>query len=158
MRDPAPIRIDLPTADDTVALARRLAPELRAGDAVLLSGSLGSGKTHFARALIQKRLEDAGQWEDVPSPTYTLVQTYDDGSCDIWHADLYRLSDPAEAVELGLDDAFRTAITLVEWPDRLGDLAPETALRLAFENKGDGRAVTAEWPDPRRALLQGAHV
>ena len=122
----------------------------------MLTGSLGAGKTHFARALIQKLLADSGVWEDVPSPTYTLVQTYDTGTSEIWHADLYRLSDPNEIIELGLDDAFDTAITLIEWPDRLGDLAPKDALRITLKIDGDARALTATWDDPRLSLLAAA--
>ena len=91
---------------------------LRAGDCVLLEGPIGAGKTHFCRALIRARL---GREEDVPSPTFTLVQTYD-ADVEIWHADLYRLSHPDEALELGLEDAFASAICLVEWPERLGEL------------------------------------
>ncbi|MBM9596256.1 tRNA (adenosine(37)-N6)-threonylcarbamoyltransferase complex ATPase subunit type 1 TsaE [Roseitranquillus sediminis] len=121
--------LHLSDADASAALARRLAPELRPGDVLLLGGEIGAGKTHFARALIRARL---GRDEDVPSPTYTLVQTYDDGRAEIWHADLYRLSGPDEAFELGLDEAFATAICLVEWPDRLGTHVPADALRLDF--------------------------
>src|SRR6056297_4111622 len=122
-----PLTLSSPQA--TAALAARIAPLLRPGDTLLLSGPIGAGKTAFARALIQARL---GRAEDVPSPTFTLVQTYDDGICEIWHADLYRLTVPEDAVELGLEQAFAEAICLVEWPDRLGDLRPEGALALDF--------------------------
>jgi len=122
------------------ALGRAFAPRLGPGDTILLDGPLGAGKTHFARALIQARLAAAGRMEDVPSPSFTLVQTYDDDTAEIWHADLYRLHGPDETLELGLDDAFETAICLVEWPDRLGDLAPATALTLRFEIVRDGAA------------------
>ena len=118
----------LPSETDTDALAQRIAPILRAGDVLLLEGDIGAGKTAFSRALIRARL---GYEEDVPSPTFTLVQTYED-DVDIWHCDLYRLTSPDEAIELGLDEAFEEAICLIEWPDRLGDLCPETALRLHF--------------------------
>ena len=87
----------------TAAFARALAPELGAGDTLLLDGPVGAGKSHFARALIRARLQNPA--EDVPSPTFTLVQTYE-GSPPIWHADLYRLTDAAEIDELGL-----TAVT-----------------------------------------------
>ncbi len=115
---------------ETQALAVQLAPRLSPGDVLLLEGPIGAGKTHFARSLIQSLLPIA---EDVPSPTFTLVQVYDGPVSEIWHADLYRLSAPDEVVELGLTDAFEDAICLVEWPDRLAELAPENALTLQFE-------------------------
>ena len=148
-----PLQLKLPGPDDTAAVAVRLAPHLRPGDCILLTGTLGTGKTHFARALIQKRLSDSELWEDVPSPTYTLVQTYDDRKSEIWHADLYRLTDPNEIIELGLDEAFDTAITLIEWPDRLGSLTPKGALQITLAMDGDARTLTATWDDPRLSLL-----
>ncbi|MFV2001800.1 MAG: tRNA (adenosine(37)-N6)-threonylcarbamoyltransferase complex ATPase subunit type 1 TsaE [Paracoccaceae bacterium] len=117
----------------TAMLGARIAPLLRAGDTILLDGGIGAGKTHFARALIQARLGAAGQNQDVPSPTYTLVQTYDDGTTEICHADLYRLQGLRDVGELGLEDAFQNAICLVEWPDRLAGAAPDAALVIAFE-------------------------
>ncbi|MBT8415728.1 MAG: tRNA (adenosine(37)-N6)-threonylcarbamoyltransferase complex ATPase subunit type 1 TsaE [Boseongicola sp.] len=153
MPAPKPLHLKLPGPDDTAAAAARLAPHLRAGDCILLTGTLGAGKTHFARALIQKRLSESNLWEDVPSPTYTLVQTYDDGKCEIWHADLYRLSEPDEIIELGLDEAFETAVTLIEWPDRLGDLAPKNALKITLALDEDSRTLTATWDDPRLHTL-----
>jgi tRNA threonylcarbamoyl adenosine modification protein YjeE len=139
--------LSLPGTASTDALAATLAPRLRAGDVLLLSGPVGAGKTHFARAVILALLDTP---EDVPSPTYTLVQVYDGPDCPIWHADLYRLASPAEVIELGLAEAFTTAICLVEWPDRLGDLAPASALDLAFRaDAGDDRRnVTLTWTDP----------
>lgn len=166
MRGPFPITLDLPSDSATAALAERIAPLLVAGDTLLLSGPIGAGKTHFARALIKARLRATGRDEDVPSPTYTLVQTYSDGGTEIWHADLYRLTGPSETTELGLDEAFRTAIVLVEWPDRLGPDAPEDALSLAFETLPDegARRLTlsasgARWPGRIAPALSGvAHV
>lgn len=130
--DTPPVTLESPAA--TAAFARRLAPTLGAGHVLLLSGEIGAGKSHFARALIGARLEAAGTPEDIPSPTYTLVQSYTAGALAIWHCDLYRLGDPEEAVELGLWEAFDTALCLVEWPERLGDAAPEAALSLAFSD------------------------
>ena len=130
--------IHLPTEDATSAFGACLSPLLKPGDALLLSGQIGAGKTLLARAIIQSRLAAQGLSEDVPSPTYTLVQTYSDGLAEIWHADLYRLADTSELTELGLDEAFATGIVLIEWPDRLGDEVPDGALsiELAVENGG----------------------
>ena len=108
------------------ALARAVATELRAGDTLLLDGPVGAGKSHFARGLIRARLRNPH--EDVPSPTFTLVQSYD-ADPPIWHADLYRLGDPQEIDELG-HDAADDSILLVEWPDRAGDW-PDTRLSCA---------------------------
>lgn len=127
----------LPDPDATDALARRLAPCLRAGDVLLLEGQIGAGKTHFARALIHA----LGVDEDVPSPTFTLIQTYEAPGFEIWHADLYRLTHPDEAVELGLHEAFESALCLVEWPEKLGVEVPEKALTLRFRVLEQGRAV-----------------
>lgn len=135
----------------TCAIAQQLAPILTVGDAILLSGDIGAGKTHFARCLIQSLLNVP---EDVPSPTYTLVQSYPGQICEIWHADLYRLSDTNEVFELGLIDAFSSAICLVEWPDRLGDLAPENALHLEMTTlvDPDARSMAFMWSDPSWTL------
>ena len=142
---PDPIRsLALGSEDETDALARRIAGTLRPGDVLLLEGPIGAGKTRFARALIQTRLAACGRMEDVPSPTFTLVQTYDAGGVEIWHADLYRLSGPADVLELGLIDAFDTAICLVEWPDRLGPDGPENAMVLSFAHgvEDDARVLS----------------
>lgn len=134
--EPPPLTLTLPTEADTAALGVRLAGIARPGDCILLEGPIGAGKSSLARAFIRARL---GREEEVPSPTFTLVQTYDAGGVEIWHADLYRLTHPDEVWELGLEDAFHTAICLVEWPDRLGAHVPEGALRLRLEAWGDGR-------------------
>lgn len=143
----APLQITLSSPDDTARLAERMARLLHPGDVLLLSGEIGAGKTHFARALIQSMLTTP---EDVPSPTFTLVQVYDTPAGEIWHSDLYRLTHPDEAIELGLLDAFETAICLIEWPDRLGDLAPPNALSLAFSpgDHDDARRLVLTWSSP----------
>jgi tRNA threonylcarbamoyladenosine biosynthesis protein TsaE len=143
-------QIQLPDAEDTSRRARELGRNLAPGDTILLTGAVGAGKTHFARHLIASLLAAP---EDIPSPTFTLVQTYDTERGPLWHSDLYRLSSPFEIEELGLLEAFDTAICLVEWPDRLGDLAPRDALNLTF---GDGpdegaRTLDAEWNSPEWA-------
>ena len=136
------LRVVLRSPDETSVFARALAHRLKPGDTIALGGAIGAGKTHFARALIQARLAIAGRMEDVPSPTFTLVQTYDDGITEIWHADLYRLSSPDELLELGLDEAFADGIVLIEWPDRAAGLIPDDALHLTFEPTGSGDART----------------
>ena len=148
-------RTELPDPGATERFAARLAPQLSAGDVLLLSGPIGAGKTTFARALIRARL---GHAEEVPSPTFTLVQTYQTDGPEIWHADLYRLGDPQEVFELGLEEAFATAICLVEWPDRLGPDAPDDALRLAFEAGTSAHAVTVAGPSRWASLFAAAHV
>lgn len=146
------VRVTLRLADPaaTAGLAQRIAAVARPGDVIALAGDLGSGKTAFARAFIRARSRAD---EDVPSPTFTLVQTYGgtgagDGTepVTIWHFDLYRLEAPGDAVELGIDEAFVDAISLIEWPDRLGALLPARSLvlTLAFDPAGgeDGRIAT----------------
>lgn len=148
-------RLMLPAPDDTDRFATMLATRLAPGDVLLLEGPIGAGKTHFARALIRARLAAEGApAEEVPSPTFTLVQTYITPTTEIWHSDLYRLTHPDEVEELGLLDAFETAIALVEWPDRLGTLLPDTALRLSFEVTGDdSRILALAGPDAWRDRL-----
>ena len=120
---PRPVltELRLPSPEATAAFAARLSDRVGPGDVLCLDGDLGAGKTHFARALIQHRQAVA---EDVPSPSFTLVQTYDTDAGEVWHADLYRLSDPWEVDELGLAEAFDTALCLVEWPDRMARTCP----------------------------------
>lgn len=132
------------------ALARLLRP----GDTLLLDGPVGAGKSHIARAAIRAL---CGPDTEVPSPTFTLVQVYDGPGCEIWHADLYRLTDPDEVVELGLVEAMDSAILLVEWPDRLGAYAPDNALRLRLMPEGGARQAVLEGAAPGMlAALQGA--
>ncbi len=114
-------------------LAQMIAGHCGTKDTLLLSGEIGSGKTVFARGFIQHLLAESGIDEEVPSPTYTLVQTYQAGKITIWHADLYRLNATDEAIELGLDEAFGQALCLVEWPDRLGIRRPTDCHCLTFE-------------------------
>ena len=131
-------QIALPDPDATDALARALAPRLRAGDALLLRGDLGAGKTHFARALLRALPGPAGSdRETVPSPTFTLVQLYERDLGPVWHFDLYRLKDHEEVWELGWEEAL-AGLVLVEWPERLGPLLPAGALSLTFAAAPDG--------------------
>lgn len=134
--------------DDTSRRAAELGAALEAGDIILLSGGVGAGKTHFARSLIQSLLTTP---QEIPSPTFTLVQSYDTTKGDVWHADLYRLTSPEEVEELGLVDAFETAICLIEWPDRLVALKPSTALTIELtpEQDENTRRLTAHWLDAK---------
>lgn len=136
----------LPDLAATRALAGRIADLLRRGDAVLLEGPLGAGKTEFARALLRALTGDGAL--DVPSPSYTLVQGYDTARGPVAHFDLWRLDGPADLAELGWDEA-RDGIVLVEWPDRLGPLRPPDALTIALEptSETERRAMLTGWPD-----------
>lgn len=122
-------------------LATRLAQNLVSGDVIALRGNLGAGKTSFARALIRSFTGQANQ--EVPSPTFTLVQTYKggrDADLKIWHFDLYRISNPDEALELDIEDAFQDHISLIEWPENLGDYLPHHCLILTI-NHGENDDV-----------------
>lgn len=144
MCDRFTVQLALNSPRETEAVAKKLASASVSGNVFFLSGDLGSGKTHFARAFIQERLSRAGLFEDVPSPTYTLVQTYWDGSLEIWHADLYRLADPTEVIELGLVDTFNDAICLIEWPEGLTQIGPDNPIFLDFKpgHSEDSRQLT----------------
>lgn len=124
----------LQSPDQTARLAEQIGAALGPGDCLLLGGPVGAGKTHFARHLIWSLMQVP---EDVPSPTFTLVQTYDTKAGELWHADLYRLTSLDEIEELGLSDAFDQAICLVEWPQMLGPLTPPDALRLSLQPDPD---------------------
>lgn len=140
---PVLVRAHLPSPMATDALAARLAGVLKAGDTLLLSGELGSGKTHLARALIRARMDPDAPHEDIPSPSFTLVQCYDIPGGEIWHADLYRLTHPDDILELGLDEAMEKAICLIEWPERLAPDWPSRAVLLRLQTTGDdARAMT----------------
>jgi tRNA threonylcarbamoyladenosine biosynthesis protein TsaE len=137
-------RFDLPDPEATERFGRALAPHLRAGDVIALFGTLGVGKTSLARGI----LAGLGHRGDVASPTFPIVQIYapPDTRLPAWHVDLYRIEDPAELEELGLDEAKSEGVLLIEWPERLRDLWPE-ALRLVLEPSADGgRALTAQVP------------
>ncbi len=152
-----PLSLVLPDEAATEALGRRLANAARPGDVIALEGPLGAGKTTLARAFIRHL---TGPTEDVPSPTFTLVQTYASQRGPIWHFDLFRLSHPDEAMELGIEDAFAEGIALIEWPERLGPRLPARRLdlRLATESEGDTRLATldgAAWQDRLAVMSHG---
>lgn len=153
MTDPAPlaspITADLADLAATRALGGRLGRTLRPGDAVLLTGDLGAGKSELARAALRAALEDPDL--SVPSPTFTLIQSYAaPAGFEILHVDLYRLEDPQEVVELGLEEAFAESACLIEWPDRLGPHAPAGALSLMLESLGEDEDA------PRRLTVVAA--
>lgn len=128
---------------ETHACAAKLAAALRAPCVILLKGDLGAGKTSFARALIRSLTEN--QNTEVPSPTFTLLQTYDTPRGPVHHYDLYRLSDAQEIYELGWEESLTSAITLVEWPERLGPHAPENAIVVEIisdHSNADARHIT----------------
>lgn len=133
--------------DDEAALttyAAQFSTILRAGDCLLLRGDLGAGKTTFSRALIRAYANDATL--HVPSPTFTLLQSYDEGDVPLHHYDLYRTQHPDELIEIGFDDAPDERITLVEWPEKAEDDMPENKLDIVIEDCGDTR---------RRLILYG---
>ena len=131
-------RLKLPDEAATEALAATLAAKARLGDVLLLSGPLGAGKTSFARAFIRACANDRKL--EIPSPTFTLLQSYDSPIGPIAHYDLWRLSSHHAMAELGWDEA-QSGIVLVEWPDRLGPLTPSPALRIAISLCGQGREI-----------------
>jgi tRNA threonylcarbamoyladenosine biosynthesis protein TsaE len=141
-----PLIVALPDVAATEALARRLASLVRVGDCILLDGPLGAGKTTLARAFLRAAAGDEAM--EVPSPSFTLLQTYDTKIGPVFHYDLWRLDGPNELTELDWDEAL-DAIVLVEWPDRLGTLRPAEALSIALRmGEGDAREATLlGWAD-----------
>lgn len=135
----------LQTPEDSLELGRRLADLARPGDVIALSGPLGAGKTSIARGL----LAALGLQEEAPSPSFAIVQPYEPPEVrfPVLHVDLYRIDDPSEAEELGLDDARYDSLLIVEWPERLGDAAWHDALWLSLDVAPDGaRVLTAKVP------------
>ncbi|MBL4803176.1 MAG: tRNA (adenosine(37)-N6)-threonylcarbamoyltransferase complex ATPase subunit type 1 TsaE [Emcibacter sp.] len=131
------LELVLPNLAATVKFASRFAPLLKSGDVVALDGSLGAGKTELCRAIIH----GLGVLGDVPSPTFTLLQIYDTpSSAPVWHLDLYRLEQPEEAFELGIEEGFDEAISLIEWPSKLGPYLPAGFLTFRLEIAADGNA------------------
>ena len=133
----------LPDAAATERLGRRIAGHLRAGDVVALSGGLGAGKTTLARAIIAS----LGHEGEVPSPTFAIIQTYEPPavSLPLVHADFYRLEDPSEVEELGLDDYRRDGALIAEWPEHAGGFAHERAcLSIRLETADEGRLAIVE--------------
>jgi tRNA threonylcarbamoyladenosine biosynthesis protein TsaE len=154
--DPDVLCVPLPDLAALEAFASRLAPLLQVGDALALSGDLGAGKTTLARAI----LAALGLEGEAPSPTFTLVQTYEppELAAPVWHVDLYRLTRPDDALELGLEEGFATALCLIEWPERLGSWLPASALPIHLRWPQSGQSgrlavvrLNAAW---RRRFLE----
>ena len=132
--------VDLPDLAAMEALGARIAQRLRPGDVVALSGGLGAGKTTLARAIIAA----LGHSGEVPSPTFTIIETYDHLDPPLVHADFYRLDRPEDARELGLDDYCDGAVLLAEWPDHAGGFTHEPGcLSITLETVGAGRIAIA---------------
>ncbi len=151
MADPFLV-LNLPNEAATAAFAEDVGACLTRGDAVALSGGLGVGKTTFARALLRALAGDPSL--EVPSPTFTLVQTYAFDRFAVAHVDLYRLSDPAEIEEIGLADALANGAVLIEWPERAAGRLPSGCLDISLAIAGTGRRATVTGPDEWRARLE----
>lgn len=130
--------------EETIKAAAAFAATLKPRDIILLNGDLGMGKSVFSRAVIRAITHNPDL--DVPSPTFTLAQTYDTPLGDIWHFDLYRLKDPEELYEIGWEDALSSGIVLVEWPERLNYLTPKKSITvtLAQGETPTSRVITVE--------------
>jgi tRNA threonylcarbamoyladenosine biosynthesis protein TsaE len=133
--------VELPDLDAMAAFGARIAERLRPGDVVAMYGGLGAGKTTLARGIIAA----LGHEGEVPSPTFTIVEVYDNLRVPVVHADFYRLERPGEADELGLDDYREGAALLAEWPERVGGFRAEPGcLAIALESAGEGRRAVVE--------------
>lgn len=133
---------------ETAEVARKLAQITKRGDVWALNGTLGAGKSVFARAFIQS-LTDA---EEVPSPTFTLVQSYWTDDFDIYHYDLYRLERAMDIFELGVEDAFFSGVSLVEWPEKMESFAPRNMWQVNIEINGDARKITISSEDINKQI------
>ena len=126
---------------DTLKIASEFAKKVNTGTVVALYGTLGAGKSAFCRGFIQSLCKA----EDVPSPTFTLLQTYEAKDFEIYHFDMYRLKNPEEAFEIGIEDAFIDGVSLIEWPEKIGYLLPKNAIRITIEIQDDqSRLITIE--------------
>lgn len=124
--------------DDTIQCARQFAQKLTGHEIIALDGTLGMGKTVFVRAVIQALTNTP---TDVPSPTFTLLQTYDTIKGTLYHFDFYRLKNPDEAYEIGIEDAFSDGICFIEWPEKIGPLLPKNAIHIVFTSTPKGRQI-----------------
>ncbi|MBR6355566.1 MAG: tRNA (adenosine(37)-N6)-threonylcarbamoyltransferase complex ATPase subunit type 1 TsaE [Alphaproteobacteria bacterium] len=138
---------------DTAYIAEQFADIAKSGDIFALNGTLGAGKSVFARAFIQKLTPV----KEAPSPTFTLVQMYPTPKFDIYHYDLYRLKSPAELFELNVDEAFYAGVCLIEWPEKMGPLTPRNIWQVDFEVNGNERTITVSVDDEEK-LQRLEHV
>lgn len=132
------MKFDLPDAEATERLGAAVALALKPGEAVCLSGPLGAGKSTLARALVRTLTTPH---EDVPSPTFTLVQFYEARAFPVAHFDLWRLERADEAFEIGLDEALEEGAAVIEWPERLGGRLPPDRLDIEIAIDGEGRSA-----------------
>ncbi|MEJ1119295.1 tRNA (adenosine(37)-N6)-threonylcarbamoyltransferase complex ATPase subunit type 1 TsaE [Phyllobacterium sp. CCNWLW109] len=147
-----PLSVELANAEDTARLGQDVGLSLRKGDLIALSGDLGAGKSTFARGLIRTIADDADY--DVPSPTFTIVQSYPELRLPISHVDLYRLSTADEIDELGLDEALLDGIVLIEWPERADGFLPPISLSITLQDHESGRKAFIEGPPDVLARLE----
>ena len=135
--------INIQTEEDTKSFARTFAKNLKAGDIILLYGDLGAGKTFFTREVIRTLTKEN---EIVPSPTFTILQTYENTNITISHYYLYRLETPDEAFELDIDNALKNHITIIEWPQIIEEYINNnfSPTKLIFNNTNDNRTITIE--------------
>ncbi len=128
------------TEQDTITVAERLARQVKVGDVIALYGTLGMGKTVFCRGFVRTFMP----LQEVPSPTFTLLQVYETPSFPIYHFDMYRLKTPDEAYEIGIEDAFAEGVSLIEWPEKIGPLLPKKYISVRLEADGDKRLIYIE--------------
>jgi len=140
------------SAEEMQGLGQSLAPILRAGDCVALRGQIGAGKSVLSRSVILTLLDVP---EDIPSPTFTIVQTYEAAQFDIWHCDLYRLTQAHQVDELGLEDAMQTALCLIEWPEIMADYLPQSTLYIDISGTGETRTLALGGDDEMWATRLG---
>ena len=126
------------TEAETLALAKKFAKTLKGNEVIALWGTLGMGKTVFARGVIQAL---TGHELEVPSPTFTLLQTYETSIGEVFHFDFYRLKNPQEAYEIGIEEAFANGISLIEWPEKIEGLLPKQTIHIYFETTPEGRQI-----------------
>jgi len=132
--------------DDTRSLAEKIASIAEKGDVFALYGTLGAGKSTFSRYFIQYLT----QAKEIPSPTFTLLQTYDAEKFEIYHYDMYRLKQPDEAYELDIEEAFYNGVSLIEWPEKIAPLLPKKLWKISIETKGNERIFTIEASDENK--------